>query len=98
MLGLDIAGWRAYDPYTLLDTLKPNELAIYFDSGMDDEFGFYPMALHFEQRLKALGLEHTFVAVPGGRHDDAFFGSRIRYSLEFMVEHFKKSGVYIDQR
>ena len=94
MLGLDIENWLAYDPYSLLDTLKPDELAIYFDSGMEDEFGFYQMALHFEQRLKQLGLDHIFVAVPGGKHDDEFFGSRITYSLEFMAEHFRKNGVY----
>lgn len=94
MFGLNIDNWRAYDPYSLLDSLRPNELAIYFDSGTDDEFGFYQMALRFEQRLKELGLEHTFVSVPGGRHDDAFFGSRIPYSLEFHVEQFRKAGVY----
>lgn len=94
MFGLDINGWRQYDPYSLLDSLQPNELAIYFDSGTDDEFGFYQMALHFEKRLKELGLEHTFISVPGGKHDDAFFGSRIPFSLEFHVEQFRKAGVY----
>jgi S-formylglutathione hydrolase FrmB len=94
MFGLDINGWEQYDPCTLLDSLQPDELAIYFDSGTDDEFGFYQMALHFEQRLKELGLEHTFVSVPGGKHDDAFFGSRIPFSLEFHIEHFKGAGVY----
>lgn len=94
MFGLDINGWKQYDPYSLLDSLQPNELAIYFDSGTDDEFGFYQMALHFEQRLKELRLEHTFVSVPGGKHDDAFFGSRIPFSLEFHLEHFKGAGVY----
>lgn len=94
MFGLNIEGWRQYDPYSLLDSLQPNELAIYFDSGSEDEFGFYQMALHFEQRLKELGLEHTFVSVPGGKHDDAFFGSRIPFSLEFHVEQFEKAGVY----
>lgn len=94
MFGLNIDNWRAYDPYSLMDSLKPNELAIYFDSGTDDEFGFYQMAPHFEQRLTELELEHTFVSVPGGKHDDAFFGSRIPFSLEFHVEQFRKTGVY----
>jgi S-formylglutathione hydrolase FrmB len=94
MFGLDINNWKAYDPYSLLDSLRPDELAIYFDSGTDDEFGFYQMALRFEQRLKELGLDGTFVSVPGGKHNDAFFGSRIPYSLEFHVEQFRKTGVY----
>ncbi len=94
MFGLDIEGWRQYDPYSLLETLQPDELAIYFDSGTEDEFAFFEMALHFEYRLKELGLEHTFVAVPGGKHDDAFFGSRIPFSLEFHIEQFEKAGVY----
>jgi putative tributyrin esterase len=97
MFGFDIANWRAYDPYSLLDSLQPNELAIYFDSGTEDEFGFYQMALHFEQRLEELGLEHTFVSVPGGKHNDAFFGSRIPFSLQFEVEQFRKAGVYPEQ-
>ncbi len=94
MFGLDIEKWKQYDPYSLLDSLQPNELAIYFDSGTEDEFGFYQMALHFEQRLKELGIEHTFVSVPGGKHDDAFFGSRFPFSLEFQVEQFEKAGIY----
>lgn len=94
MFGFNIDNWRAYDPYSLLDSLRPGELAIYFDSGTDDEFGFYQMALRFEQRMNELGLEHTFVPVPGGKHNDEFFGSRIPFSLEFHVEQFKKSGVY----
>ncbi|MBB1487332.1 alpha/beta hydrolase [Oceanospirillum sediminis] len=94
MFGLNIEGWKQYDPYSLLNTLKPGELAIYFDSGTDDEFGFYQMALHFQQRLTELGLKHRFVSVPGGRHDDTFFGSRIPVSLTFFAEHFKQHGVY----
>ncbi|MEZ5489989.1 MAG: alpha/beta hydrolase-fold protein [Gammaproteobacteria bacterium] len=94
VFGLNIEGWRQYDPYSLLDSLQPNELAIYFDSGTEDEFGFYQMALHFERRLKELGLEHTFVSVPGGKHDVSFFGSRIPFSLEFHVGQFEKAGVY----
>ena len=94
MFGLDIEGWKQYDPYSLLESLQPDELAIYFDSGTEDEFAFFEMALHFEYRLKELGLEHTFVAVPGGKHDDAFFGSRIPFSLEFHIEQFEKAGVY----
>ena len=94
MFGFDIATWRQYDPYSLLDTLKPGELALYFDCGTDDEAGFYPMALHFERRLNELGLDHTFVSVPGGRHHDDFFGARIPFSLEFAVAEFRKAGVY----
>ncbi|MES2603950.1 MAG: alpha/beta hydrolase-fold protein [Pseudomonadota bacterium] len=94
MFGLDIEGWKQHNPYSLLDSLEPNELALYFDSGTEDEFGFYPMAVHFDQRLTELQLEHTFVSVPGGKHDDVFFSSRIPFSLAFQVEQFRKAGVY----
>lgn len=94
MLGLDIANWRAHDPYSLLDTLQAGELAIYFDVGDADPFGFYPMALQFERRLKERGLAHTYVLVPGGGHDDVFFGSRVPHSLAFSIEQFRRAGVY----
>ncbi len=94
MFGFNIDNWKAYDPYSLLDSLQPGELAIYFDSGTDDEAGFYPMAVRFDQRMNELGLQHTFVSVSGGRHNDEFFGSRIFFSLEFHVEQFRKAGVY----
>ncbi len=96
MFGLNIDNWRQYDPYSLLDSLKSGELAVYFDSGTDDEFGFYQMALHFDERMTELGLDHSFVSVAGGKHDDAFFGSRITYSLEHHVSQFKQAKVYPD--
>jgi putative tributyrin esterase len=98
MFGLDIDVWKQHDPYSLLDSLQPGELALYFDVGTDDTLGFYPMALQFERRLRELGLEHSFAAIPGGQHDDAFFGSRIPFSLEFHVEQFRKAGVYAASR
>jgi S-formylglutathione hydrolase FrmB len=94
MFGMDIAAWKQYDPRSLLDSLRPGELALYLDVGTDDEVGAYQQNLRFQQRLQELGLAHTFVPVSGGHHDDAFFGSRIPFNLEFQVQQFQNAGLY----
>jgi len=96
MFGFNIERWRQYDPYSLLGSLKKGELAIYLDCGTEDEFGFYEMGQHFQERLQELGLDHTFEWVQGGRHNDALFKSRIPFSLKFHVKQFQQAGVYPD--
>jgi S-formylglutathione hydrolase FrmB len=94
MFGLDIATWKQYDPRSLLDSLKAGELALYIDVGSEDEVGAYKQNLRFQQRLQERKLEHRFASIPGGHHDDAFFRSRIPFSLEFIVQQFQNAGTY----
>ncbi len=93
IFGFDIATWRAHDPYSLVAGLRNNELAIYFDCGRDDDYGFQDHNLAFDDRLTALRLHHEFHLVPG-HHDDELFGSRLPHGLAFHVTSFKKHRVY----
>ena len=93
ILGGDVANWRAHDPITLVETLKNGELSLYFDVGIQDQAGFYPHALFFHDRLDELGIAHRFEAVPGRHHED-LWRQRIKHSLEFHADHFRRTGVY----
>ncbi len=97
LLGLDIAGWKAVDPYTLVEKYLPGELNLYFDSGMSDEFGFHEVAQQFKAQLDRLDHNYEYHAVPGGRHDDQYFASRILYSLRFHVSFFNRNGIYLNR-
>jgi len=91
--GTDLARWRAHDPVSLVDGLSNGELSIYFDVGVQDEYGFHDEALYFHERLVARGIAHRFESVPG-KHEDALWRQRIKYSLQFHADHFQRRGVY----
>jgi S-formylglutathione hydrolase FrmB len=93
-LGDSIDNWRAHDPYSLAGKGVGEQLAIYFDVGTEDEAGSYEMSMHFAERLTELNINHTFVEVPGGHHDDVYFASRAPIGLQFHIVHFKSAGVY----
>ncbi len=93
-LGDSIKNWRAHDPYSLAGKGVGEQLAIYFDVGTEDEVGSYEMSMHFAERLTELNINHTFVEVLGGHHDDVYFASRAPIGLQFHIERFKSAGVY----
>jgi S-formylglutathione hydrolase FrmB len=86
--GTDFANWHAHDPYALVQNLKPHKLAIYFDCGGQDEFGFQHTAQYFRDRLRALKIPHHFVLVKGS-HNETLWKSRIVHSLRFHVQQFR---------
>jgi S-formylglutathione hydrolase FrmB len=93
VFGRDVANWRAHDPLSLVDDLKDGELAIYFDCGEQDQFGFFDQALLFHDRLTERGIRHDFESIPG-RHDEALWAKRIKYSLQFHADYFGKAATY----
>ena len=90
IFGLDIAQWRRHDSYSLAENIKNGDLAIYFDCGIEDEYGFHDTALVFHDRLLDLGIGHRFESVPGKHHED-FWKKRIAHSLKFHADHFNRS-------
>src|SRR5262249_39304092 len=76
VFGPDIANWREHDPALQAGKLRGGTLAIYFDCGTEDEYGFQDGAAYLHDLLAELGIGHTFVLVPG-RHDWAFWTQRI---------------------
>lgn len=91
--GSNIGGWREHSPDYLAGRLKNGEVAIYFDCGREDEFGFYDEALFFHDRLTALGIAHEFRSATGN-HNEALWRQQIKESLRFHIQHFKQKGVY----
>ncbi len=84
LFGPDLASWKAHDPASLVDTLKPGELALYLDAGTDDQLVLHDGAQYLHDRLTARGIAHTWYLGPG-RHDFAFWGQRIDDSLGFFA-------------
>jgi S-formylglutathione hydrolase FrmB len=93
IFGFDIENWRAHDPYFLAQDLRNNELAIYFDCGLEDDFGFQDHARAFHDRLTSLGIRHEFHLVHG-QHDDQLFSARLLHGLTFHATSFSQRGVY----
>jgi S-formylglutathione hydrolase FrmB len=85
--GTDLANWRAHDPYALVQNLKPHRMAIYFDCGNQDEFGFQHTAQYFRDRLQTLKIPHQFVLIKGS-HNETLWKTRIVHSLRFHVQQF----------
>ena len=93
VFGVDMANWRAHDPLSLVDDLRDGQLAIYFDCGEQDQFGFYDQALLFHDRLTERGIRHKFESIPG-QHDETLWAKRIKYSLQFHADYFEKAATY----
>lgn len=86
--GDDISTWRAHDPAILAAGLAPGALAIYLDCGTADEFLLQDSNQYLHEVLSARGVMHAFQLIDGGRHDGAFWSSRIDDSLRFIQAFF----------
>jgi S-formylglutathione hydrolase FrmB len=85
---VDAKYWEQESPFTIVRTgPKPAGLAIYFDCGTDDDFGFNAGAQKFDELLKARGIAHEFHLYPGG-HDLDYFADHLPASLEFHSQAF----------
>ncbi|HEY0703182.1 MAG TPA: alpha/beta hydrolase family protein [Candidatus Acidoferrales bacterium] len=75
--------WERESPFTIVRTSpKPAGLAIYFDCGTDDDFGFNVGAQKFHDLLTSRGIPNEFHLYPGG-HDLDYFSEHLPASLEF---------------
>jgi S-formylglutathione hydrolase FrmB len=85
---VDAKYWDQESPFTIVRTEpKPAGLAIYFDCGTDDDFGFNVGAKKFDELLTARGIAHEFHLYPGG-HDLDYFADHLPASLEFHSKAF----------
>ena len=79
----DAAFWERNSPFTIVrDNPRPTGLAIYFDCGTEDDFGFYNGAKSFHDLLDSRHIPHEFHLYPG-RHDWTYFADHFPASLEF---------------
>jgi S-formylglutathione hydrolase FrmB len=80
---IDRGFWQKQSVFTLVKSSpKPADLAIYFDCGTDDDFGFYKGAKELDDLLTAKKIPHEFHLYPGG-HDWDYFARHLPASLEF---------------
>jgi S-formylglutathione hydrolase FrmB len=92
IFGGELAAWRARDPSQLAQSLAAGDLAMYIDCGTEDGFKFQDQALYLHEVLESRRVQHAFALVPGG-HDFSLWKARIRESLAFHADHFRRAGL-----
>jgi S-formylglutathione hydrolase FrmB len=78
----DPAFWYRVSPLTLARTADLGHLAIYFDCGARDDYGFNVGAEALHRVLDARHVVHEFHIYPGG-HSWSYFAAHLPASLEF---------------
>jgi S-formylglutathione hydrolase FrmB len=79
----DLGFWNRNSPLTLARQAQGlKQIKIYFDCGLQDDFGFDAGAKQLDEVLKARGIPHEFHLYPG-RHDWTYFSAHLPDSFEF---------------
>jgi S-formylglutathione hydrolase FrmB len=78
----DRAFWDRVSPLTLARTADLAHLAIYFDCGAQDDYGFNAGADALHRAFEARHIGHEFHIYPGG-HNWVYFSEHLPASLEF---------------
>jgi S-formylglutathione hydrolase FrmB len=78
----DAGFWERNSPLAIARTAKLTKLAIYFDCGDQDDFGFASGASALDRVLTSRNIRHEFHLYPG-RHDWQYFASHLPASLAF---------------
>lgn len=89
---INVTHWRQNDPLALA---KRNEagvrkLAIYFNCGRDDDYGFEKGAEALDRQLEAEAIAHEFHLYPGD-HSLGYFQEHIGETLEFHSRAFESA-------
>jgi S-formylglutathione hydrolase FrmB len=87
---INVPHWRANDPF-ILARRNSNELrtlAIYFNCGDQDGYGFDKGAKALDRQLKAEGIPHEFHLYPGD-HSLPYFLSHLGETMEFHWKAFQ---------
>jgi S-formylglutathione hydrolase FrmB len=81
---IDVADWNENDPFSLAKKNKSaiDKLAIYFNCGRDDEYGFEVGAIALDKQLQEEHVKHEFHLYPGN-HSASYFGAHIGEVMEF---------------
>ena len=86
---IDIPHWKANSPFILAKEHKAglHKVAIYFNCGEQDDFGFEKGAEALHRQLQAEGIRHTYHIYPGD-HSLTYFVTHIGETMEFHSEAF----------
>lgn len=80
--------WEQNTVINIADQLRPDELEIIFDCGVDDFFFTVNRALH--QKLLEKKISHDYTERPGG-HNNEYWSNSIDYHLLFFRKSFNKA-------
>jgi len=88
---INIPHWKANDPFTLAKKNKNalKNMAIYFNCGQSDDYGFETGAAALDKQLTAEGIVHEYHPYPGG-HSMNYFLSHLGEVIEFHSRAFQK--------
>jgi S-formylglutathione hydrolase FrmB len=86
---IDIAHWKANSPFVLAakNQEKLHQLAIYFNCGQDDNYGFEKGAAALHEQLEKEGVKHEYHLYPGD-HSFTYFLSHFTEVMEFHSREF----------
>jgi S-formylglutathione hydrolase FrmB len=87
---INVAHWRANSPFVLAKEHRAGlrRLAIYFNCGREDDYGFENGAEALHRQLEAEGIRHEYHLYPGG-HSMTYFLAHIGEVLEFHSQVFE---------
>jgi len=75
--GPNLSNWALYDPYSIAVTKAGRGSAfppLWFSTGDQDNEALVGSRI-FDQKLRDLGVSHTYVEVPGAAHDVTFWST-----------------------
>jgi S-formylglutathione hydrolase FrmB len=88
---IDIHHWNMNNPFVLAkrnrSSIKATNLAIYFNCGDEDEFGFEKGAEALDRQLTSEGIAHEF-HLYAGNHSAEYFLSHLGETLMFHTRAF----------
>ncbi|HXY50210.1 MAG TPA: alpha/beta hydrolase family protein [Terriglobales bacterium] len=81
---IDVPHWQANNPYVLArkNQAALRNLAIYFNCGQSDDYGFQKGAALLDRQLAEEGIRHEYHAYPGD-HSLSYFLSHLGETMEF---------------
>jgi S-formylglutathione hydrolase FrmB len=86
---INVPHWKENDAFSLARKNKTaiSALAIYFNCGRDDEYGFEVGAATLDEQLQKEHIKHEFHLYPGN-HSASYFGAHIGEVMEFHSKMF----------
>jgi S-formylglutathione hydrolase FrmB len=88
---IDVAHWKQNSPFVLAEQNRARlaKVAIYFNCGRDDEYGFETGASALDRQLGEERIGHEYRLYPGG-HSATYFMSHLGETMEFHWRVFQK--------
>lgn len=89
---INIGHWKANDPFALArkNKITLKKMAIYFNCGQSDNFGFQNGAAALDKQLAAEGIAHEYHPYPGD-HSLSYFLSHLGEVMEFHSRAFERA-------